>query len=44
MAKKIINYKIGPEAIIQKNIILKLRSLKWSVRETHGNIFQWGFP
>jgi len=34
----------GPEAIIQEKIIAKLRYLKWSVRATHGNMYQWGFP
>jgi hypothetical protein len=34
----------GPEAIIQAAIINKLKTLDWSVRSTHGNLYQWGFP
>lgn len=34
----------GPEAIIQEKIIMKLRYLQWSVRATHGNLYQNGFP
>jgi hypothetical protein len=41
---KIRNMKKGPEALIQGRLILKLRSLQWSVRETHGNLYQFGFP
>ena len=40
---KITNFKVGPESIIQNKIILKLRSLKWSVRATHGNLYMMGF-
>jgi hypothetical protein len=32
------------EAILQKKIVLKLRSLEWLVKETHGNLYQWGLP
>ena len=42
--KKVRNTRIGPERIIQDKIIAKLRMLQWSVRETHGNLYQWGFP
>ncbi len=44
MNSKIIAKRETPEAIIQKNFqkILKIRN--WSVRSTHGNMHQWGFP
>lgn len=29
---------------IQEEIESKLRSLKWFVKSTHGNIYQYGFP
>ena len=38
------NTKRGPEAIIQKAIIKMLRGYNWHVMETHGNMFQKGFP
>lgn len=42
--KKIRNTRVGPERIIQNKIMAKLRLLNWSVRETHGNLYQFGFP
>lgn len=36
--------KKGPEAIIQQALVNKLRMLGWLVKETHGNIYQSGFP
>lgn len=36
--------RAGPEAIVQARIIAMLRSKGWYVRETHGNIYQTGFP
>lgn len=36
--------KKGPEHHIQQAIIKKLRYLGWFVKETHGNMFQSGFP
>ena len=43
-AKKIINRKKGPEAIIQGQIIKFLRERGWFVNPTHGNMYQHGFP
>lgn len=43
-AKKIIDTKRGPERIIQNDLMYMLRGLSWSVRETHGNVYQNGFP
>lgn len=34
----------GPEAIIQKKIIDRLRKENWFVLVTHGNMYQSGFP
>ena len=34
----------GPEAKIQEAIIKELRFREWLVKETHGNMFQSGFP
>jgi len=34
----------GPEAIIQRAIIKRLRNEEWFVKETHGNMYQSGFP
>ena len=34
----------GPEAEIQKRIIKTLTLLGWFVKETHGNMYQNGFP
>jgi len=34
----------GPEAAIQEKIVAYLKIRDWVVRETHGNIFQSGFP
>jgi hypothetical protein len=36
--------KKGPERLIQDKIIKRLRYLEWYVKETHGNMFQSGFP
>jgi len=36
--------KSGPEAKIQAAIIMYLRNLGWHVMETHGNMYQSGFP
>jgi len=33
-----------PERIIQNNIIRFLRGKGWFVKETHGNMYQSGFP
>lgn len=41
---KIVNTYSGPEAIIQSAIIKKLILLGWSVKSTHGNMYQFGFP
>jgi hypothetical protein len=40
----IINHKRGPERIIQDEIISFLRIREWYVLETHGNMYQRGFP
>lgn len=34
----------GPEAIIQAAIVRFLRARQWHVMETHGNMYQCGFP
>ena len=34
----------GPEAIIQAKIVKKLTMMGYLVMETHGNMFQMGFP
>jgi len=36
--------KAGPEAKIQKSILEMLRIRGWFVKETHGNMYQCGFP
>jgi len=36
--------KRGPERIIQDNLIVYLRGREWFVKETHGNMYQSGFP
>ena len=40
--------RIGPqkelEAVIQERIVKKLMSLGWLVMQTHGNMYQQGFP
>lgn len=36
--------KRGPEAIIQRDIVAFLRARNWHVMETHGNLYQAGFP
>jgi hypothetical protein len=42
--RKIVNTKRGPEREIQDRVIKKLRGLGWIVKETHGNMYQSGFP
>lgn len=42
--KKIVNTKRGPERIIQDALIDFLLVRRWVVRETHGNVYQNGFP
>lgn len=42
--KAIVNTRRGPERIIQDKIIAFLRARGWFVRETHGNVYQNGFP
>lgn len=36
--------KKGPERLIQDAIIKQLRYQEWFVKETHGNMYQSGFP
>ena len=36
--------KSGPEAKIQDDIVKMLRHKGWFVKETHGNMYQSGFP
>lgn len=36
--------KTGPEAVIQNQLIAFLTLRQWYVKETHGNMFQAGFP
>ena len=42
--KQIINVRKGPERIIQDDLILFLEKKGWFVKETHGNVYQNGFP
>lgn len=44
MFTKPIKKKHGPEYHIQRKIIRKLELLGWYVKNTHGNMFQAGFP
>lgn len=44
MDPKSFRSKKGPEAIIQAKIIKALLVRGWLVKETHGNIYQYGFP
>lgn len=39
-----VKSRVGPEAIIQAAIVKELRFREWFVKETHGNMFQSGFP
>lgn len=41
---KIRNYKKGPERDIQDAILSYMRHRGWYVIETHGNMYQSGFP
>lgn len=43
-AKPIRNTKKGPEAKIQEALVKFLREREWFVKETHGNMYQQGFP
>lgn len=36
--------KKGPEGEIQRSIVSALRQREWTVMETHGNLYQRGFP
>ena len=42
--KPIVNTKRGPESIIQSALVDFLRIRQWVVKETHGNMYQHGFP
>jgi hypothetical protein len=42
--KKIINHAKGPEDIVQEEIVKMLTLKGWFVKETHGNMYQSGFP
>lgn len=44
MKKPNIREGKGPEAKIQKAIIILLESKGWFVKPTHGNLYQSGFP
>ncbi len=44
MEPKKFRSTVGPEAIIQAAIINKLKMLDWFVKNTHGNMYQSGFP
>ncbi len=44
MNPKILPKKQKPESIIQTDFTKYLILRKWSVRSTHGNLHQWGFP
>jgi len=41
---KFLQNKEGPEAKIQRELILFLQQRRWIVKETHGNLYQSGFP
>lgn len=41
---KIKRFSKGPERVIQDKIIAMLRIKGWYVMETHGNMYQCGFP
>jgi hypothetical protein len=42
--KKIKNTRRGPERGVQDALIALLRARGWVVKETHGNLYQHGFP
>ena len=44
MLKPKIKSKRGPERIIQDAVIALFRTKEWYVKETHGNMYQSGFP
>ncbi len=44
MDPKPIKRKGGPEAKIQEDVIKMLVNYGWYVKETHGSMFQSGFP
>lgn len=41
---KPVNTRSGPERIIQDEWLKYLRAREWFVLETHGNMYQQGFP
>ncbi len=44
MEKRSFRAKVKPETIIQDKICDMLRQRGWYVMETHGNMYQCGFP
>lgn len=44
MQRRLFKAKEGPEAKIQRELIDFLKVRDWLVKETHGNIYQFGFP
>lgn len=36
--------RLGPEAVIQEGVMMRLKSFDWAVLATHGNEYQMGFP
>lgn len=44
MEPKSLKKHKGPEAEIQQALIKELRYREWFVKETHGNMYQQGFP
>lgn len=42
--QKKIKGKKGPERIIQDALVIYLRGREWLIKETHGNLYQSGFP
>jgi hypothetical protein len=44
MDRPVIRKKKGPEAQIQERLIGFLERREWFVKETHGNMYQSGFP
>lgn len=36
--------KKGPEAILQRRLMIELKGRDWYVKSTHGNMYQSGFP
>ncbi len=42
--QKVVNFRKGPEAEIQRAFIKLVKERDWFAKETHGNAYQSGFP